>query len=107
MGYRRFVTDITEEANTITFALVVRTEDNLTTYGGGYVTITKPMTEDKLDAAVMNIVNNGDKAYQKKLTQADRDSMTPIARGSDAGILEDTGRQKNKVDYPDLGRVRR
>jgi len=107
LPYRRYVTDITEEATSITFALVVRDAANSFTYGGGYATITKPMTEAKLDAAVAQIVQLGDNAYPKQLTQADRDAMTPISRGSDTGILEDTVRQKNKADYPDLGRVRR
>ena len=104
--YRRHISDVTEEATQVTFVLVVRTADNFTTFGGGYVTLQKPVRSADLDAAVQNIVDEGDNAYQKKLTQADRGAMTPIQNGITGRLIAEMARQKNLVDFPGIGLVR-
>jgi len=104
--YRRYISDITEEATSITFALVVRTADNAYTYGGGYPTLPLPMTEADLDAAVAKIVAEGDLAYPKKLTGADRKKMKPVANPMAHRVIENWARTRNLVDYPQLGQAR-
>ncbi len=105
--YRRHIEEIIEEQNSITFSLVVRTEDNITlTHGGGYVTLQKPVRETELDDAVQKIVAEGDRAFKKKLSQEDRDAMRPIPITGEHGRLRDMAHQKNKADWPSLGRRR-
>ena len=43
MGATRFITNVTSDATTISFDVVVRDEMNARTYGGGRVTLTKPI----------------------------------------------------------------
>jgi|TARA_Y100000310_G_C20198058_1_gene585601 hypothetical protein len=104
MSYRLYITDVTEEALFVTFALVVATADNTYTYGGGYVTMRKPVTEAALDAAVAKIVGFGDTAYRKKLTAEDRAAMSPMANPTAHRILRDLAWQKNINAWPNLGR---
>jgi hypothetical protein len=104
MGLRIQVSDFTEETSQIVFALVVRTEDNANTFGGGYVTMAKPVTEAKLDTAVQKIVVEGDLAYPKKLSASDRAGLVEIDTPLSYRILENLARQKNIKDWPALGR---
>ena len=107
MGYRRHISDLMESTTDLTFALVVRDETNLYTYGGGYVTVVKPpagpltdvLLERALVEAVWAIVRQGDKAFPR---DADRiraeHALKPKADTGAGRVLEDMARQKNQVD---------
>ena len=101
--YRRYVTDVTEQANTVTFALVLRSADNAFTYGGAYFSVQKPVTDAALDAIVAKIVAEGDSAGPKKLLPADRAAMKPVARPLAHRTIEEWARRHNVADWPALG----
>ena len=79
MGATRHISNVREDATTISFDLVVRDEANVLTYGGGRVTLTKPIdpglripvgfSQEELavevDKAVEAIIKDGDLAYPK------------------------------------------
>jgi len=107
MGYERNLSDVTEERNTITFALVVCSAGGGFTYGGGYFSLWKPVVEARFDELVQLVVEKGDKAGPKKLTAEDRAAMRPVEATESTSLLMDFARQKNLVDNPNLGQRRR
>ena len=115
MPYRRFLTDFMESTTDLTFALVLRDETNLYTYGGGYMTVVKPpagpftdaLLERALDDAVRAIVRGGNNALPRDKARIRAEFALRVKADTGMGrVLEDMARQKNLVDWPSLG-VRR
>ena len=69
MGYTRHVNNFVETPTEVSFDLVVRDEEDKYTYGGGRVTLPKPLTDAQLPAviedAVAAIVDRGNAAFPK------------------------------------------
>ena len=103
MTRRRHLTRFEENDKFFCFDLVVRTENNLGTFGGGNVRVGKPFTraalETAIDDAVEKIVDEGNLAFPK-----DRLSdMTPAHDTVHARRLSNRVRQQNRKDWPSLG----
>ena len=103
MGYRRFITDIMESTTDFTCALVVRTEDNQETLGGGYFSIRKPFTdaqlEKSLDDAVALIVRKGNDALPRDKGRIRAEFALKPKEDTGAGrVLQEIVRGKNNTD---------
>src|SRR3990167_2195577 len=103
--YRRHLVPLAETATEVICTLVVRDETNVQfTYGGKVVRFIKPVTPIALDAAVMDIVDNGDQGegVQKKWTEADEKTITRVQPTSASRRLVDWAVAKNKADWAGL-----
>src|SRR3990167_9811706 len=103
--YRRHLVPLAETATEVICTLVVRDETNVQfTYGGKVVRFIKPVTQIALDAAVMDIVDNGDQGegVQKKWTENDERGITRVAPSRESRRLGDWSVQRNRADWPSL-----
>ena len=102
MGYRRFVSSFDETATEFSMDFVVLTADMRHTYGGGRLTMPKPLPpqgiEQLLDNATQRIVERGNSALPRVRAQ------NPQRETTSSPIAEEWARQRNIVDWPELGR---
>lgn len=97
MGYTRHINNVVETDAEVSFDLVVRDENDQYTYGGGRVTLRKPIADGQLpvsiDDAVANIVARGDAAYPKERPAQAPDDACLVARR-----LRDVTKGRNAQD---------
>lgn len=103
MPYRRHLSDFMESTTDFTCALVVRTEDNLATLGGGYFSIRKPFTEQQLekalDDAVQAIAKRGNDALPRNKGQIRAEFALKPKEDTGVGhIVQEYARGKNNID---------
>ena len=119
MSYRRHIDQVVETDTTIWFSLVVRdAELDEHTYGGGWLTLNKPVPDPLLkqfiDDAVQNIVENGDEGhgYPKGPPAIPRNTVVGSSRpggasntlGRSARLVQEHARIKNLDDRRALTR---
>jgi hypothetical protein len=98
-NYTRHLNNVVETDADISFDLVVRDERDFQTYGGGRVTVSKPVTDSALieavNAAVSAIVAEGDWAFPKTAPLGLVDDSRLVARNLQEQVrtsnLEDRG----------------
>lgn len=84
MPYTRHLNNVVETDTEVIFDLVVRDEKDHYTYGGGRVTLRKPISDAQLDSlldvAIASIVDRGDAAFPKGPPEQRPNDNSAIAR---------------------------